>query len=67
MHHLPNEQDNKVPGSGLANKAAAAQSAHEPAVADELSAAADMQTAGLHTAQVCVSAGAITCAALKNA
>ncbi len=63
MHHLPNEQDNNVPGSGLANKAAAAQSAHKPAVADELSADADMQT-GLHTAQVCMSAGAITCADL---
>ncbi len=64
MHHLPNEQDNNVPGSGLANKTAAAQSAHEPAVADELSADADMQTAGLHTAQVCMSTGAMTCAYL---
>jgi len=59
MHHLPNEQDINVPGSGFANKAAAAQSAHEPAVADELSADADMQTAGLqnatlHNAQVCL-------------
>lgn len=54
MHHQPNEQDNKVPGSGLANKAAAAQSADEPAVADEQSADADVQTAGLHAAQVCV-------------
>jgi len=54
MHHLPNEQDNNVPRSGFANKAAAAQSAHEPAVADERSADADVQTAGLHTAQVCV-------------
>ena len=49
MDHLPNE-----PGSGFANRAAAAQSAHQAAVADELSAAADMQTAGLHAAQVCV-------------
>ena len=54
MQHLPNEQDNKVPGSGLANKAAAAQSSHEAAVADERSPDADVQTAALHTAQVCV-------------
>ena len=62
MNHLPNEQDINMPGSGFANKAAAVQSAHEPAVADDLSADDDMQTAGLHTAQVCMSVGAITCA-----
>ena len=63
MDHLPNEQDNSVAGSGLASKAAAAQSAHEPAAAVEQRADADMQT-GLHTAQVCTSAGAMICADL---
>ncbi|DBA84917.1 TPA: hypothetical protein ACH3X1_005929 [Trebouxia sp. C0004] len=50
VHHLPNEQDINVPGSGLASKAAAAQSAHEPVFANELSADANMQTAGLQNA-----------------